>query len=221
MSYVLSSSSATRRTGLIGVVVGLHIGLFTLLILTKTALPQIVETPLIVDLIEAMPLPQASKAKPSPVVTPPVPQKKDSTPPQKAPQPVLETTASTEPAASHASVVAAEAKPSAPSSGGGNAMTGDSPLVTARFDADYLKNPAPVYPSMSRRLGEEGKTILRAHVLSDGSADQVDIKTSSGSLRLDESAQRTVRTWKFVPAKRGGTPVESWVLVPITFRLEQ
>ncbi|SDH71684.1 energy transducer TonB [Propionivibrio dicarboxylicus] len=221
MSYVLSSPSATRRTGLIGIVVGLHIGLFALLILTKTALPQIVEAPLIVDLIEAMPLPQASRVKPSPVVTPPVPQKKESTPPQKAPQPVLETTASAEPAASHAPVVAAEAKPSVPSSAGGNSMTGDLPLVQARFDADYLKNPAPVYPSMSRRLGEEGKTILRVHVLLDGSADQVDIKTSSGSLRLDESAQRTVRTWKFVPAKRGGTPVESWVLVPITFRLEQ
>lgn len=221
MSYVLSSPSAKRRTGLIGVVVGLHIGLFALLILTKTALPQLVETPLIVDLIEAMPLSQASRAKPSPLVTPPVPQKKESTPPQKASQPVLETTASAEPAANHASVVAAEAKPSAPSSGVGSGMTGDSPLVQARFDADYLRNPAPAYPSMSRRLGEEGKTILRVHVLSDGSADQVDIKTSSGSLRLDESAQRTVRTWKFVPAKRGGTPVESWVLVPITFRLEQ
>ena len=221
MSYVLPSPSTTRRTGLIGIVVGLHIALFALLILTKTAVPQIVEPPLIVDLIEAMPLPQASRVKPSPVVTPPVPQKKESTPPQKAPQPVLETTASAEPPASHAPVVAAEAKPSAPNSAGGNSITGDSPLVQARFDADYLKNPAPVYPSMSRRLGEEGKTILRVHVLSDGSADQVDIKTSSGSLRLDESAQRTVRTWKFVPAKRGGTPVESWVLVPITFRLEQ
>ncbi|WP_319238492.1 energy transducer TonB [uncultured Propionivibrio sp.] len=221
MSYVLSSPSAKRRTGLIGVVAGLHIGLFAVLILTKTALPQLVETPLIVDLIEAMPLSQASRAKPSPLVTPPVPQKKESTTPQKAPQPVLETTASAEPAANHASMVAAEAKPSAAGSGVGNGMTGDSPLVQARFDADYLRNPAPAYPSMSRRLGEEGKTILRVHVLSDGSADQVDIKTSSGSLRLDESAQRTVGTWKFVPAKRGGTPVESWVLVPITFRLEQ
>lgn len=221
MSYVLSSPSATRRTGLIGFVAVLHVGLFALLMLTKTALPQIVEAPLIVDLIEAMPLPQSSRVKQSPVVTPPVPQKKDSTPPQKAPQPLLETTASAQPVASHAPVVAEEAKPSAPAGGASSNTSGDSPLVQARFDADYLKNPAPLYPSMSRRLAEEGKTILRVHVLSDGATDQVEIKTSSGSSRLDESAQRTVRTWKFVPAKRGGTPVESWVLVPITFRLEQ
>lgn len=221
MSHILPNPSATRRTGLLAVVVALHAALLVVLMLSRTALPPIAEAPLIVELIEAMPLPPTARARPSPSVTPPVPRKMDATPPQKAPQPVLETTASAEPAASHAPVFAAEVKAAAPAGGGSGAASGDAPLVQARFDADYLKNPAPPYPSLSRRLGEAGKTVLRVHVLPEGIPDHVDIKTSSGSVRLDESAQRTVRTWKFIPARRGGTPVESWVLVPITFRLEQ
>ena len=96
----------------------------------------------------------------------------------------------------------------------------DGGVVGARFDADYLKNPAPPYPPQSRRLGEEGKVILRVFVSADGNAQQVELKTSSGSSRLDDSALRTVRHWKFIPARRGGAAVESWVLVPILFKLE-
>jgi protein TonB len=47
----------------------------------------------------------------------------------------------------------------------------------------------------------------------------VQLKASSGSQRLDTAALETVRQWKFVPARRGDTPVEAWVLVPITFSL--
>ena len=38
---------------------------------------------------------------------------------------------------------------------------------------------------------------------------------------LDEAAQRTVRSWRFIAAKRGDVAVQSWVLVPIIFKLEQ
>ena len=96
------------------------------------------------------------------------------------------------------------------------------PAVTqARFDADYLRNPPPPYPPLARRMGEEGKVVLRVAVTPQGSASEVQIHTSSGSTRLDESAQRTVRNWKFIPAKQGDTAVSSWVLVPIIFKLEQ
>ena len=70
-------------------------------------------------------------------------------------------------------------------------------------------------------MGEEGKVILRVQVTPQGSASEVEIRTSSGSPRLDEAAQKTVRNWKFIPAKQGDTAVQSWVLVPIIFKLEQ
>lgn len=88
------------------------------------------------------------------------------------------------------------------------------------FSADYLKNPAPVYPPLSRRLGEQGRVILRVLVNSKGSAEEVQLRASSGSARLDESALETVSRWKFVPAKQGTEPVPAWVLIPISFKLD-
>ncbi len=89
-----------------------------------------------------------------------------------------------------------------------------------RFDADYLDNPKPAYPAISRRLNEQGRVMLRVHVASDGSASEVQLHASSGSSRLDQSALDTVRRWKFVPAKLGKDPVTAWVLVPIAFTLK-
>lgn len=95
------------------------------------------------------------------------------------------------------------------------------PVVTAPiFAADYLDNPAPPYPSLARRAGEQGRVVLRVLVNPTGKADEVEIRTSSGHRRLDESARDTVRRWRFIPAKRGDAPVPAWVLIPISFRLE-
>jgi len=93
------------------------------------------------------------------------------------------------------------------------------PLVEARFDAAYLSNPKPYYPMASRRLGEAGVVHLRVHVGTDGQALKVELKTSSGYPRLDQSALDTVARWHFVPARRGATPVAAWVVVPIVFSL--
>jgi protein TonB len=95
-----------------------------------------------------------------------------------------------------------------------------APLTQPIFNADYLENPSPPYPTLSRRQGEEGRVILRVLVNVRGTADDVQVRTSSGYLRLDDSARETVRRWKFVPAKRGSEAVQAWVLIPISFRLE-
>ena len=93
-------------------------------------------------------------------------------------------------------------------------------LVPPRFNADYLHNPAPTYPPLARRMGEQGRVVLRVLVGADGLADRVELRSSSGSPRLDESALETVRRWKFVPARQGDEPVAAWVLVPISFSLQ-
>jgi protein TonB len=94
-----------------------------------------------------------------------------------------------------------------------------APVTPPRFNADYLNNAAPAYPPIARRMGEEGKVVLRVHVNERGLPDDVQLKASSGSHRLDDTALQTVKQWKFVPARRGETPIEAWVLVPISFSL--
>ncbi len=213
MSYALSRPTTARRGGLLGIVVGAHIGVILIVMASKTVVPQIMEMPLVIDLIQPA-QEKPPEAKPLPVVKP-QPVRQQTTPQRPQPVPVVEATQSPQPAPAAPVATPPEVKPAPP------APPAPEPVVQARFDADYLKNPAPPYPPLSRRMGEEGKVILRVSVNAQGTADNVEIKTSSGSQRLDDSAQKTVRNWKFIPAKRGDTAVQSWVLVPIIFKLEQ
>ena len=87
-------------------------------------------------------------------------------------------------------------------------------------NAAYLNNPAPAYPSISKRMGEQGKVLLRVLISADGRPDQVEIKQSSGFDRLDRQARDTVLRWRFVPGKRNGVAEAMWYLVPINFVLE-
>jgi periplasmic protein TonB len=56
-------------------------------------------------------------------------------------------------------------------------------------------------------------------VLPDGRPGEIRLRQGSGYARLDEAALSAVRRWRFVPARRGDTPVAAWVLVPIRFSL--
>ncbi len=93
-------------------------------------------------------------------------------------------------------------------------------VMAPRFDAAYLQNPEPEYPNLSKRLGEEGRVILRVLVNPEGLADQVEIRQSSGHPRLDQAALGTVRRWRFIPARRGPERLAAWVLVPLSFQLD-
>jgi protein TonB len=94
------------------------------------------------------------------------------------------------------------------------------PVVPPNFSADYLDNPPPVYPPLSRRVGEQGKVMLRVLVNAKGTVDKVELRTSSGSNQLDDAALDAVKRWRFVPARQGDQPVAAWVLIPITFSLK-
>ncbi len=213
MSYVLARPSSFQRSSLLGIIVALHLGLLALVVTARAVAPQIMAPPLIVDLVQPPEAEKAPEAKPLPVIHP-QPQRQKAVPVSKPPVPILETTSSTVPADAAPVAVPAEGKPSTTSQA-------SETLTHARFDADFLRNPAPPYPPLSRRVGEEGKVVLRVSVNPHGNADSVEIRTSSGSSRLDEAARKTVQAWKFIPAKRGETAVQSWVLVPIIFKLEQ
>src|SRR6218665_3492231 len=87
-------------------------------------------------------------------------------------------------------------------------------------DAAYLNNPKPAYPAISRRMGEQGKVLLRVLIGSDGLPQKVEINQSSGFDRLDRQAQEAVMRWRFVPGKRNGVAEAMWDLVPVNFVLE-
>lgn len=87
------------------------------------------------------------------------------------------------------------------------------------FGAAYLNNPAPAYPMQARRMGEQGKVLLKVLVSQDGKAETVKVDTSSGHQKLDQAAIDAVKKWSFVPAKRSNQPISAYVLVPVNFTL--
>ena len=78
----------------------------------------------------------------------------------------------------------------------------------------------PTYPSSARRLGAQGTTLLKVHVLMDGHVGEVVVEESAGHPDLDQAAASAVRRWRFDPARRGNDPVDMWVLLPFEFRLK-
>lgn len=93
-------------------------------------------------------------------------------------------------------------------------------LTPPVFNAAYLRNPPPRYPLTARRNGDEGTVMLRVLVTTEGAAARVELDRTSGSASLDGAALEAVRSWRFVPARRGLQNVEDWVRVPVVFRLE-
>lgn len=167
--------------------------------------------PIMVSLVqEKQTEPPQELPKPKPVVRQPV----RKTEPQ--PQPLL---AVSEAVAAPAPFVAPPPPPPQPAEPIAAAPPPPAPVAPPRFDADYLNNPAPRYPALSRRLGEQGRVLLRVFVDAQGLPARVELRTSSGHERLDQIALDTVRQWKFVPARRGDQAVSAWVLVPISFSL--
>lgn len=204
-----------RRALAAGAVVAVHLALAALLVLAAVR-PEVVQEvrALAVRMIEApRPVPpQVEPPKPLPPQAQPLPRK------ILKPLPVLAAAKSDEAPARFA--VAPQPEPvAAPPVLAPPAPPAPAPITAARFDADYLQNPKPVYPPMSRRLGEEGKVVLRVRVSRDGHPLTVEIRQSSGYARLDDAAKNAVERWRFVPARQGDEPVEASVLVPLNFTL--
>lgn len=176
------------------------------------------------------PLPEVAPqpaARPSPLrtrkprATDPAPRKARPAPAEATPEPATATEPAIpeeaaaapveEPTSAPNETAAAPSEPSAPAA---------APIAEAQFEVQGLNNPKPPYPLAARRQGLEGRVLLAAHVRADGSCGDVRLKQSSGSALLDRAALDTVRRWRFLPASRAGNAIDSWVDVPIRFRLE-
>lgn len=243
-SFAIAPAGATHRTDLpfsmdrrlliVIAVVGFHLfGLWALQAgLLRRAVEVVIPVQVLAELIEP-PKPVIAPAPPAPPTpkpapTPPQPVLRQPAPPKpvvpQAPQP-LETVAA-EPAARVPAVtpslpitdtarpvaeVAAPAPPAPPA----------PPKVDLpSSNADYLNNPSPPYPPLSKRLNEQGQVVVRVRIEADGTASQAEVRGSSGYERLDQAALQTVKRWRYVPGKRGGVPEAMWFNVPIQFVLE-
>lgn len=87
-------------------------------------------------------------------------------------------------------------------------------------DADYLQNPKPVYPRLSKTLGEQGQVIHSVLIGVDGHPISATLVKSSGYDRLDQAAYKAVMAWRYIPGKRNGVVAQMSYNAPINWVLE-
>lgn len=204
----------------LALVVLAHLGLLALLASMRVAFAPSLPTAVMVEVIRSMPaaqkVPDIIPPKPATTLPRPKPVQRKVRPQPAVQAPVL-AAESLDRIPAEEVVRPAEPAPLPPA----QAQAPAPVLRTApRFDADYLDNPIPTYPPLSRREGEEGRVVLRVFVEPSGLPGRIEVRTSSGFERLDRSAAAAVRRWKFVPARQGDEAVGAWVLVPIVFSLK-
>lgn len=212
-----------RLVVIVGSVLLIHIG--ALWALHAGLLRRMVETVVPVALMSDMVTPPAPRADtpPAPAPSPPA-ARKAAAHPATQPAPQLPATPDTAPAPNAPTGIAAP--PTVVAAIGVPATTdAAAPPTPARVelpstDADYLNNPRPAYPPLSKRMGEQGKVVVRVLIGADGLPQKAEIRTSSGFERLDQAALATVMKWRYVPGKRAGVPEAMWFNVPIHFVLE-
>lgn len=170
----------------------------------------------------ATPAPKA--VEPPPAEKAPVPPVKTESPVETAPAP-METAQppslpAPEAAGGETSPPLPAAKPSDTSNTGPAGLDGSAALETSS-PPSLLHQPTPYYPPLAKRMGWQGKVLLRLSVEPDGRVGGVEIEKTSGYPLLDRSARKQVRTWRFEPARRNGVPVSGEVLLPVVFELRK
>jgi TonB family protein len=85
-------------------------------------------------------------------------------------------------------------------------------------DPIAIYKPDPAYSEEARKAKYQGTVVL--YIIIDAKGDVTECRVVKPlGLGLDEKAVETVRTWKFKPAMRNGTPVPVRVMVEVSFRL--
>lgn len=214
-----------RRLFIVAAVIGFHVlGLWALQAgLLRRAAELVVPVAVMAELIEPpqpQVTPEPTPPKPQPVPKPVAPVERvvkqaplplaipDPAPAPEAPTGVVSAPPAPPPAVTEPVAAAPVAPPAPPK------------VELPSSEANYLNNPPPPYPPLSKRLGEQGRVMVRVHISADGIATRAEVQKSSGFPRLDDTAVQTVLRWRYVPGKRAGVPEAMWYSVPINFVLD-
>ncbi len=174
--------------------------------------------------VEPPRLPPPAPARSEPVKRPPRKMERALPPAPNPPRPTAPVAPpAPEPPLSVITPEPAAAAPAAPAEAGAGALAGAAGTGKVELpssDASYLQNPSPVYPAISKRLGEQGKVVVRVLIGKDGTPQRAELRRSSGFDRLDRAALDYVMKCRYVPGKVAGAPQAMWYEAPVNFVLE-
>ena len=226
----------SRNTSIVLTVVAFHVAVLWAVQsgLLKRVVEVVVPAEILVEFVTPASPPPAPRATPQPKTptktvttkqpTPPVPAPTPTVAPQPAPTPLAIAPSANTPAPS-AATPAATAATQSNATGSSNASAAPpAPPAPPKVelpssDADYLNNTKPAYPAISKRLGEQGRVVVRVFIDADGQPSQASVKQSSGFDRLDQASVETALKWRYAPGKRAGVAQGMWFDVPLNWQL--
>jgi TonB family protein len=97
-------------------------------------------------------------------------------------------------------------------------------LKVAGKPGKNFPNTEDYYPAASKRLNEEGATVVRVCVGAGGKLTETPtVQTSSGSARLDEGALSLAKagSGKYVQATEDGKPITDCFAFRIVFKMQR
>ena len=89
----------------------------------------------------------------------------------------------------------------------------------AKYKIGTIENPHPEYPIIARKKGWQGRLLLAVHIDKNGNVLNVHVEETSGFEVLDKVSVKTIRDWKFLPARYGDRNVEDNLNIPVSFKL--
>ncbi|MDD2337668.1 MAG: TonB family protein [Geobacteraceae bacterium] len=103
----------------------------------------------------------------------------------------------------------------------GSVMTEKKSYEGASSGTSFISGDRPLYPKEALKSGNEGVVVVRVTVDDAGLPSDVKILKSSGLSSFDQEALRTVKKWRFKPAKQHGRIVAGFHDVRVKFRIDQ
>jgi protein TonB len=111
--------------------------------------------------------------------------------------------------------------------GGGESVTREiiddipKPIFKAsKRDPRYAKAFQPEYPSGLLVKEIEGDAVLKVLVGIDGRVREAVVVRASHPDFGKAAVKQALKSWRFIPATRGGQPVEDWQTLPIRFNID-
>lgn len=79
---------------------------------------------------------------------------------------------------------------------------------------------APEYPKELLKLGGQGAVQIVIVIDAKGNVAQTETIYADDQLFAD-AVKAAAKTWKFIPAKKGGKDVSAWGILPVQFRIKK
>lgn len=101
---------------------------------------------------------------------------------------------------------------------GSDEGTSDNLAFGSGSGPKYRHKEIPIYPSMARRLGKEGKVVLRLTIDEKGNLVHIEVIEDSG-YGFADAAIAAVKRSSFHPPMMNGKPIRARALLPVKFAL--